>query len=458
MESRLMNAWSAGSDANEPAGTPLQDETFRHDMNRWGTRRCDLGMGSTNVAESYGCGLILEDNAPRPFTNWNMPANSVQKEELPCGQSGANDFSNRAASMRPARNDFPQMDDISDAKSRHHVPAERYDMHEAIHNVPVENFPNPSTHSPEPFRPGHHSRGADRDIAIAHEKHHARHEHDAFPSPSANVSDHLYRKPVAKPVELTIPTDSEYQPGEVDSNFFRGDRFSNYVGKDRCSVTTGGDKHWDVLKTPEGKTSYARIQEPLPDGSGYRITEYRSPFRDSQLLGSCFEVDNEGRVKQSSLETLQLDASLRLARKNMTATVDLNGNLTVSVPGAGRIEDMSRTYYRNGTEMDNFVDNTRVAQDVTVSAKYRTDEHGQRQTRIVRGQSEPTEVPYMVVTRSASDNAVQPANEKSVYMYDSFENNYYCTQGPDTGNRFDISVRNRILIRNQRPVVSNCRH
>ncbi len=421
MDSTLMNAWSdRNQDGNEP--TPLQDETFRHDMNRWGTTRCDLGMGpspSNNVPEQFGCGLILDEQAP-VLSTWRTPA----------------------------------------------IPLERGDQvqtsacHEILHDY---NFPN---HSPEPYIRKPHAAATESfmDISDADQKHEKAHEIEPFPTPairvSDNISDHLYRKPVARPSELTIPGESERHPGQIDANFFRGDRFSNYVAKDRCSVTTTGDKHWDVMKSSEGKTAYARMQEPLPDGSGYRITEYRSPFRDSQLLGSCYEVDNEGRVKKSSLETLQLDASLRLARKNLSASVDLNGNLTVTVPGAGRIEDMARTYYRNGTEKDSFVDSSRGASEkISVAAKYRTDSHGQRETGFLRGQSGETELPYMIVTSPASDKPLPlDSKERSVYMYDSFENNYYCTQGEDAGNRFDISVRSRILVRNQRPVVSRCRH
>jgi hypothetical protein len=456
MDSTLMNAWSEGADRNEPA-TPFQDESFRHDMNRWGTRRCELGMGQAQPADDFGCGLIIDEHAPEPFRTWS-PSNPVDRRD-PGAQT--NDFSERSATMRPAPNDFPQKDVVRADRPSHRIPSER---HEAIHSN--DALPSdPATHQPEPFRPGHR-QVLDRDIPIPNEKHnpHSRDSFDHFPAPSVNISDHLYRTPVdkvqpGKPSEITIPSDSERTPGDVDSNFFKGDRFSNFVGKDRCSVTTSGDKHWDVLKGADGKTTYARIQEPLPDGSGYRVTEYRSPFRDSQLLGSCYEVDNEGRVKRSSVETLQLDASLRLAKKNLSASVDINGNLSVSVPGAGRIEDMTRTYYRNGTEMDKFVDSSRASQPLSVSAKFRTDESGQRETGMQRGQASPTEMPYMVITSPLTDKASAPdSNDRSVYMYDSFENNYYCTQGPDTGNRYEISVRNRLLIRNQRPAPSRCRH
>lgn len=420
MDSTLMNAWSdRNQDGNEPS--PFQDEAFRHDMNRWGITRCELAMGPTNASEPYGCGLILDEQTP-VLSTWRSPANPVELREL-----------------------------VNSSSS-----------HEQLHDY---NFPN---HAPEPYIRKSHAAASElesyMDNAVADQKHEKPHHIEPFPAPaikvSDDISDHLCRKLVARPSELTIPSDSERHAGELDSNFFRGDRFSNYVAKDRCSVTTSGDKHWDVVKTAEGKTAYARMQEPLPDGSGYRITEYRSPFRDSQLLGSCYEVDNEGRVKSSSLETLQLDASLRLARKNLSASVDLNGNLTVTVPGAGRIEDSARTYYRNGTEKDSFVDSSRGASEkISVAAKYRTDSHGQRETGFLRGQSSETELPYMIVTSPVSDKPIPlDSKDRSVYMYDTFENNYYCTQGPDAGNRFDISVRSRILVRNQRPVVSRCKH
>ena len=138
------------------------------------------------------------------------------------------------------------------------------------------------------------------------------------------------------------------------------------------------------------------------------------------------------------------------------SAVDAYGNLTCTIPGAGKIEDMSRTYYRNGTEMDSFVDGTRGAEKgMQVNAKYHTDENGQRESdsriNLKTGVEERRERPYLVVATPANPTG-EPINpsQKTAYLYDNLENVYYCTQGPEAGQKFDISVRNRMLIRNRR--------
>lgn len=418
MESTRMNTRSDNTDPGEPS--PLQNETFRHDMSRWGTKsatQCDLGMGQASVDTTLGCGLIIEDNSPRP--NWNSPANPVTT----C------------------------IDNVTDENAPFLSRAQRMNFHEASHNIPGELFNRySSTHQPEPYITGPRHTVSDRESEMPNpneKREHPYHSIEPFPAPSVKIAHDSVEHTASKLRKIEIPLDSEHKVGEIDSNFFKGSRYSDCVTKEGCSVTTPGDKHWDVAKGSNGKTTYARIQEPLPDGSGYRVTEYRSPFRDSQLLGCSYEVDNEGRVKRSSLETLQLDASLRLAKNNLSATVDFNGNLSVSVPSDEHMVEVTRLYYRNGTEMDSFLN---PLENLSVSAKYRTYELGQRETTILPGHAKPSELPYMLIESALKAND----DGKVLYMYDTVESNYYCTQGPETGSRFDLTVQNGRLVR--RPV------
>lgn len=392
------------------------------------TSRCEFTTESVDLSQTNS---FSEERNAADFQRWNVRTNcDLSGTSVPSLQIDAPPLRHEVS----ARHDMPtpsykdEENHASKLDSRRIKPVQSPDQFANIEDAPL-----PTVVKLPPVE-------MEKEVDI-HELNHS------------NISDHLYRTGKRELGKLVIPDNSDRLLGEVDPNFFGADKLSNFVGKDRVSCTTADDKHWDVQKTATGRTAYARLQEPLADGSGYRITEYRSPFRDSQLLGSCYEVDKDGRVKPSSTETLQLDSALRLSRKNLQATVDVNGNLSVTIPGAGRIEEMNRTYHRNGDKTDTYVDGSRGDDSkIEISAKYRAGISGPRFREVSdgrTGEAPNQEKPYFIVTRPIEDG--QPSNqEKSVYIYDSMNKNYYCTEGEEKGQRFNISVRNRILVRNRK--------
>ena len=63
---------SISRDGNDSIETgSLSRDVYRSDIDRWGAKKnCNLG---TSTEQAYGCGLIIDENAPRPFQNWNKP-------------------------------------------------------------------------------------------------------------------------------------------------------------------------------------------------------------------------------------------------------------------------------------------------------------------------------------------------------------------------------------------------